>query len=105
MNPIQVYYRPDDYPYWTLWKEITGKKLEMIGSPGDIDAGGIPTARPGFAPRLPLGKPGNACDANTGRKLRRGYDFQVKFNGTGHVVIDRFRLHAQRQTETSTAKV
>jgi len=104
MKPIKVHYRPDDYPYWTLWKEVSGK-LEMIGRPGDIDAGGIPTARPGFAPRLPLGKPSNACDPITGRRLRRGYDFQIKFSGSGHVMLDRFRLHAQRQTESSTAKV
>ena len=77
----------------------------MIGKAGAIDAGGNPTVRAGFAPRVPLGKPANDVDLTTGRRLRRGYDFQVKFSGTGHIVIDRFRLHAQRQIEKSTAKV
>ena len=73
-------------------------------SAGLIDAGGDATARPGFAPRVSLGKPANDCDPTTSRKLRRGYDFQIKFSGTGHIVIDRFRLHAQSQIETSRAK-
>lgn len=98
-----MFYRPDDYPQWTLWREFN-QKFFMIGKAGSIDAGGNPTARPGFSPRVPLGKPQNDCDPNTGRQLRRGYDFQLKFVGEGHVIIDRFRLHAQRLIEKSTSK-
>jgi hypothetical protein len=103
MHTLRIYYRPDNYPEWTLWREFT-QKFFMIGEAGAIDGGGNPTARLGFAPRIPLGKPANDCDRNTGRQLRRGYDFQLKFTGTGHVVIDRFRLHAQRLVERSTSK-
>lgn len=103
MHDLIIYYRPDNYPYWTLWRDFTNK-FDMVGEPGAIDAGGNPTARAGFAPRVPLGKPGNDCDPVTGRRLRRGYDFQIKFTGTGHINLDRFRLHAQRQIEKSTAK-
>jgi|SRR4249919_430340 hypothetical protein len=104
MHDLRIHYRPDNYPYWTLWRDFTDK-FTMIGKAGAIDAGGNPTVRAGFAPRVPLGKPANDVDLTTGRRLRRGYDFQVKFSGTGHIVIDRFRLHAQRQIEKSTAKV
>lgn len=103
MHTMRIYYRPDQYPNWILWREFT-QKFDMIGKPGALDQNGMPSARAGFAPRVPLGKPANDCDATTGRQLRRGYDFQVKMNGTGHVVIDRFRLHAQKIIERSTSK-
>lgn len=103
MHELKVYYRPDQYPIWTLWKDLSGK-FEMIGTPGAIDAAGVPTARGGFAPRVPLGKPQNDCDPTTKRNLRRGFNFQVRFVGTGHVIIDRFRLHCQKLIEKSTAK-
>jgi hypothetical protein len=103
MHTLKIFYRPDEYPDWVLWREFN-QKFFMIGVAGAIDAGGNPVARPGFAPRVPLGKPQNDCDKTTGRHLRRGYDFQIKFSGTGHVVIDRFRLHAQRLIEKSTSK-
>lgn len=103
MHDLKIYYRPDNYPHWTLWRDFTDK-FDMIGKAGTIDQGGNPTARAGFAPRVPLGKPQNDCDQTTKRNLRRGYDFQVKFIGSGHVVFDRFRIHAQRQVEKATSK-
>jgi len=103
MHTLKTYYRPDDFPHWIPWKEFN-QKFDMIGTAGQIDSGGKPLARPGFAPRVPLGKPPNNCDATTGRNLRRGFSFQVRFVGTGHVIINRFRVHAQRQVEKSTAK-
>jgi len=102
-HDLLIHYRPDNYPYWTPWRDFTDK-FTMIGKAGAIDVGGNPTARAGFAPRVPLGKPQNDVDLTTGRILRRGYDFQIKFSGRGHIVIDRFRLHAQRLVERSTAK-
>jgi hypothetical protein len=103
MHTMRIHYRPDQYPDWTLWREFI-QKFDMIGKPGAIAESGVPTARAGFAPRTPLGKPQNDCDPTTGRNLRRGFDFQVKFSGTGHVMIDRFRLHGQKLTERSTSK-
>jgi hypothetical protein len=103
MHTMRIYFKPDQYPEWTLWREFIGK-FDMIGQAGAIDSNGVPSARAGFAPRVPLGKPQNDCDPTTGRNLRRGFDFQVKFKGTGHVVLDRFRLHAQKLVEKSTSK-
>lgn len=104
MHTLKVYYRPDQYPTWILWRDFS-YKFTMIGKPGSIDSTGVPTASAGFAPRVSLGKPSNDCDKTTGRQLRRGYDFQVRMVGTGHVVIDRFRLHAQKIVEKSTSRV
>jgi hypothetical protein len=103
MHTLKIFYRPDQYPQWVPWREFT-QKFDVIGQVGAIDAGGVPTARAGFAPRVSLGKPPDDCDPTTGRRLRRGYEFQVKFVGTGHVILDRFRIHAQKLVERSTAK-
>jgi hypothetical protein len=102
MHTLKVFYRPDNYPEWVPWKEFS-QKFFNIGKPGAINRGGVPTARANFVPRLPLGKPPNACDDSTRRNLRRGFDFQVKFSGTGHVIIERFRIHGQMLTEKSRA--
>jgi hypothetical protein len=100
---LQIHYRPDNYPDWVHWRTFTGR-FDLIGTPGALDIGGLPSARPGFAPRVPFGKPSDECDPTTMRKLRRGYQFQVRFKGSGHVIIDRFRLHAQRLIEKATAQ-
>lgn len=102
MHTLRVYYRPDNYPDWVLWKEFI-QKFDNFGRPSALNANGVPTAQPGFAPRVSFGKPSNECDPHTGRRLRRGFNFQVKFSGTGHVVFDKFRLHAQRLVERATA--
>jgi len=103
MHSIRIFYRPDDYPEWLQWKDFV-QQFQMIGLPGELDAGGRPKTRPGFAPRATLEKPENRCDTNTGRNLRRGYQFQVRMMGRGHAVITRFRLHAQKLVENSKAK-
>jgi len=102
MHTLKTYYRPDDYPEFIPWREFS-QQFDIIGSAGSLDVGGIPTARPGFAPRIPFGKPGNQCDPTTKRQLRRGYEFQVKFNGTGYCVLNRFRIHAKILIEKATS--
>ena len=103
MHTLNVHYRPDDYPDWLFWKSFVGK-FELIGVPSAIDAGGNPTARAGFAPRISFGKPPDKCDdLSTERQTRRGYQFQVRFRGSGHVTITRFRIHAQKLIERSRA--
>lgn len=102
MNILKTFYRPDNYPEWIPWKEFV-EVFDMIGKAGDLDAGGIPLARAGFAPRVAFGKPQNVCDKTTGRNTRRGFNFQVRLVGNGHVIINRFRLHAQKQVEKSRA--
>lgn len=102
---MTVFYRPDNYPDWILWRDFPPDSFGMIGQPSSLDAGGNPTIRPGFDPRIPLGKPSDDTDPTTKRRLRRGFQFQVRFKGKGHIVIERFRLHAQRLTEDSKAQI
>lgn len=104
MHSLKVYYRPDNYPEWVPWKEFHDQ-FSMIGDAGSLGTGALPSARPGFAPRTSLGKPPDSADKlATNRNLRRGFSFQVRFVFRGHVVFDRFRLHAQRLVERSTAR-
>lgn len=104
MHTLTIYYRPDSYPDWIFWKRFQ-QQFDLIGKPGALDGGGIPTARPGFAPRVSFGKPSDQTDPNsTNRRLRRGYQFQVRFVGVGHVILERFRIHAQTQIERATAQ-
>lgn len=103
MHELKVFYRPDGYPDWLSWRTFEGR-FTIIGDASAIDKGGVPTARAGFSPRVSFGKPQDNCDdKSTSRSLRRGYAFQVRFTGTGHLTIDRFRLHAQKLIERSTA--
>jgi len=103
MNSLKIYYRPDNYPEWIPWREFSNQ-FGLIGNPSTLGTGGLPNARPGFAPRTSFGKPPDDADGlATKRKLRRGFNFQVRFSGKGYVVLDRFRLHAQRLVEKSRA--
>jgi hypothetical protein len=100
-HSLSLFYRPDNYPSWVPWKEFPDR-FSIIGRSQALKTGAMPSARAGFVPRVSLGKPANACDPNsTTRSLRRGYSFQIRFKGTGHMTIDRFRLHAQQLLEKS----
>jgi hypothetical protein len=102
-HSLTIYYRPDSYPDWIPWKEFPDR-FSLIGIPQALDSGCLPSARAGFAPRVPLGKPPDDCDGNTTkRRLRRGFFFQVRLKGTGHMTIEKFRLHAQKLVEKSRA--
>jgi hypothetical protein len=102
-HSLTVYFRPDSYPDWVLWKDFPDK-FSLIGDPQGVGIGGLPSAKAGFSPRVPLGKPPSDCDpVSTNRLLRRGYYFQIRFKGTGYMQIDMFRLHAKTLIEKSRA--
>jgi hypothetical protein len=82
MHDIRIHYRPDNYPHWTLWREFIDE-FEMIGKPGEIDAGGTPSVRAGSLRVFPW-ETRNNCDPTLAG--RRGYDFQIKFSGGSHIV-------------------
>ena len=103
MHSLKIFYRPDDYPDWVFWRDFEDT-FKLIGQAQALDGGGVPSARAGFVPRLSLGKPQDATDpVSTRRNLRRGFEFQVRFKGIGHMTLQRFRLHAQRLVEKSRA--
>ncbi len=101
---LKIAYRPDNYPDWVPWRDFS-QEFNLIGKSSELGIGGIPSARPGFAPRTSFGKPQDKVDTfQTNRNLRRGFNFQVRFQGSGHVILDRFRLHAMKMVERATAR-
>lgn len=84
---FSAYYKPDQYPTWTLWRTWT-----------EAAAGGDP----GFRPRMGLGEP-SATDVDTvnGRPLREGYTFQFRLVVSGHCRFlgARFKAVAVPETE------
>jgi len=105
MHTLKITYRPDNYPNWLPWIDFEDQFVP-IGDPGSLGTAGLPNAKPGFAPRTSFGKPPDSPDElQTQRNLRRGFNFQVRFQGTGFVVLDRFRLHGQRLVERSRARI
>lgn len=105
MHTLSISYRPDNYPDWLPWREFSDQ-FSMIGDASALGIGGLPNARPGFAPRTSFGKPPNVPDVlSTNRNLRLGFNFQVRFVGTGHVVLDRFRLHGMKIVESPRARI
>src|SRR5262245_61798874 len=104
MHTLTIHYRPDNYPEWVFWKEFADR-FSTIGEASELGVGGLPSTRPGFAPRTSFGKPPDVADKlQTNRNLRRGFSFQVRFRGKGHVILDRFRLHGQKLFERSVAR-
>jgi hypothetical protein len=103
---MDISYRPDNYPYWLPWDSFSG--INPFGHPGDVDdETGVPTLQLGYVPRRTLKKPDLKYDQtvpDNKRDLRRGFEFQTKFNWMGHCTIDRFRIHAQQLTEKTRAR-
>jgi hypothetical protein len=72
-----VYYKPDQYPCWTLWfswAECAAKTSDR--------------SKPQFRPRMGLGEPdSHPCDLSTNRPMREGFNFQTKLIIQGHCRI------------------
>jgi hypothetical protein len=70
---IKVFYRPDFYPCWTLWKEVTLQ--------GSDPAQNI---QPGYRMRVGLGEPSvEDYELGNNRPLRNGCFFQFRIEITG----------------------
>lgn len=66
-------YKPDQYPCWTDW--FTWQECADMSDPN---------SQVQFRPRMGLGTPSSApCDNSTGRPMRNGYSYQLKFTITG----------------------
>ncbi len=94
---LELSFRPDSSATYLPWK--TTSETLTPGDCGNLTCGGVPTVGVGFAPRIKIGKPSDACDEYTGRLNRRGYEFQPKLRWTGHASIRRMRLQAIQEEE------
>jgi len=81
---FDVYWKPDEYPCWTLWYRWT----ECAGSDSD-------DSKPQFRPVMGLGEPSsNFCDPTNNRPLREGFNFQIKIIIVGHCQFKGARFEA-----------
>jgi hypothetical protein len=96
---VNVAYRQDENPDWIDWHTL--QPVGPQGDCGEITCGGCPTIKPGFAPRKRFPAPPKDCDENTKRDSSRGFEFQARLRGAGHLSIRKFRLHAKNLPEDS----
>ena len=70
---VDVYYRPDYYPCWTLWRHFD------VCQSNDAD-----NSKAGYRTRIGLGEPSvEDCEPGNNRPLRTGYFFQCRVVITG----------------------
>jgi hypothetical protein len=87
---FQVWYKPDQWPYWVLWHE-----WDECQKP-DANGNG------GFRPRMPLGEPSvDPCDPILNRPLREGYTFRLRVQITGHATFKGGKIIAITKPEPS----
>lgn len=99
---FKVYWRPDNYPCWLLWKEFT-ECAEYKDCSFDPLTGcqKFENAKPQFRPMLSLGQPPDTCDPITDRPFRQGYSFQVRFEINGYCEIKNIFVSAEERAETN----
>lgn len=99
---FKVYWKPDNYPCWILWKEFeecaTYKSCDLDPLTGCQDTANY---KPQFRPKLSLGEPPEYYDpTNNGRLLTLGYTFQFRFEISGMVEIKDITVKALEKFET-----
>lgn len=96
---ITLEYKSDQEPSWQPWTTLN--VIRKTGTCQAVGCGGVPTVKPGYAPRRTIPMPLPTCSEQTRRKSTRFFEFQPKLTWTGHCVIDRLRLSATQLPEDS----
>lgn len=93
---VQVWYKPDSYPCWVLWRKFS------ICNPVAQDD---PASKPGYRTRIGLGEPsGNPCEPVNGRPYRTFYWMQLRFVITGPYRFLGGRVKAAKEQQAQYAK-
>jgi hypothetical protein len=90
---VAVYFKPDQYPLWTLWKEI-----EICANVSQCtisqDCTVWQTQFNQYGARIRLPRPPETCNSITNQPMDRGYEFQFRFEITGSCGMPKFKVHA-----------
>lgn len=103
---ISIYFKPDDYPYWTLWSTVplcSNRKQCALVPDGSCTVLWSPD-QTGYAARVMLPRPPEATNSLNNKFMDRFYRMQFKFVITGHCRIKAFKAHAvpdQQEAEGS----
>jgi len=93
---IQVWYQPDSYPCWVLWRKFS------ICNPVAQDD---PRSKPGYRTRIGLGEPsGVPCEQINGRPTRTFYWCRLRFVITGPYRFLGGRIKAVIEPQADYAK-
>ena len=96
---VKVYYRPDFYPCWTLWREFNL-------AADDDNTTGDGNKQPGYRMRIGLGQPSSEdCEPGNNRPLRNGFFHQFRVEFTGYCVFRGLRVRARSFPQTALAPV
>jgi hypothetical protein len=98
---IYAKYKSDQEPDWQDWQTLN--VIEPVGECQAVDCGGVPTIKKGYFPRRTLQTPPDSCNEQTRRMGRRCFEFQTQLYGTGHCVLNRYRLNAVMVDEDERA--
>ena len=86
---VKVFYRPDFYPCWTLWREFNL-------AADDDNSTGDGNKQPGYRMRIGLGQPSaKDCEPGNNRPLRNGFFHQFRVEFTGYAVFRGLRVRAK----------
>lgn len=99
---FKVFYRNDGETCWTPWYlNSDGLSFERCSTtPSNIvpetssNSDGLIQARPGIRPQITLPQPSFNCNIETAFDSRNFFDTQLRFEWTGNLQIDKYRIMA-----------
>ncbi len=99
---LTIKFRPDEYPAWVTWTTLTicaSVTQCTLPAPGQFSCTiWKPDARQ-YAARIRLPRPPETCNTIAGTPVDLGYEFQFRFEGTGHFRLRKFKPHFKRQSD------
>lgn len=98
---IELKFRPDEHPCWTLWKQ---RSVCQTIKDCDAEICGIPANyRPSYRTRLGFGSPPESCESSDRKPMTLGYTTQVKLTITGRCRVKMALFRSSIQPETLVA--
>ena len=94
---IAIYFKPDQYPLWTLWTTIhVCANVSQCSFSGNVGGTCVVwgTQFKQYGARLTLPRPSETCNNITGKPMNLGYEFQTRLEITGSCRIRKFKTHA-----------
>ena len=94
---VKVYFRPDQYPLWTLWQTIeicaNVSQCTFSGTSGGSCVMWQEQFKQ-YGARLKLPRPSETANSITNTPMDRGHEFQFRLEITGSCRIRKFKAHA-----------
>jgi hypothetical protein len=94
---VKVYFRPDQYPLWTLWQTIeicaNVSQCTFSGTSGGSCVMWQEQFKQ-YGARLKLPRPPETANSITNTPMDRGHEFQFRLEITGSCRVRKFKAHA-----------